>query len=89
MRAFLEHRCVVDHQHGVVAANQLIRLYKQFRLYRRHIPDPGRDKVVQLVILAESKTRGYRLNALPLAGTDQARHVERAHLPSGLMTQSI
>src|SRR5580700_3456096 len=45
MRAFLGYRGVVDHQHGIAAAHQLIRLNQQFRFHRPGIPDPGRDEV--------------------------------------------
>ena len=38
---------VVDHQHGIAAADQPIRLNKQFCLHRRHIPDPGGNEAVQ------------------------------------------
>jgi hypothetical protein len=47
MRAFLGYRSIVDHQHGIAAADHPIRLNKQFRLRRPRIPDPGRNEVVQ------------------------------------------
>ena len=33
--------------------------------------------------------RRHRLNALAIAGTDQARHIKRTHLPPRFVTQSI
>src|SRR6266704_472846 len=89
MRALLGHRRVVDHQHGVAAADELIRLNKQFRLHRPRIPDPGNDKVVQSIICPKRKALGYRLNALALARTDQPGDVQRTHSPPRLVTQSI
>src|SRR5260370_36520797 len=55
MRAFLGYRGVVDHQHGIAAADQPIRLNKQFRLHRPRIPDPGRNEVVQLIVFAKTQ----------------------------------
>src|SRR5262245_65995920 len=89
MRTLLEHRRVVDHQHGVPAADELIGLNKQFCLHRSHVPHPGRDEVVQLVIAAKRKTLGHRLNALAVTWTDQSRYVNRTHQTPRLVTQSI
>src|SRR5262249_38066592 len=89
MRTLLEHRRVVDHQHGVPAADELICLNKQLCLHRSHVPHPGRDKVVQLVIGAKRKTLGHRLNALAIAWTDQSRYVNRTHPTPRLVTQSL
>src|SRR5690242_14502134 len=89
MRTLLEHRRVVDHQHGVSAADELICLNKQFCLHRSPVPHPGRDKVVQLVIGAKRNTLGHRLNALAVAWTDQSRYVNRTHLTPRLVTQSL
>ena len=89
MRAFLGYCGVVDHQHGIAAANQPIRLNKQFRLHRPRIPEPSRNEVVQLIAFAERKPLGHRLNALVIARTDQPRYVERAHLSPRLVSQPI
>ena len=40
MRAFLGYRGVVDHQHGIAAADQLVCLNQQFRLHRPGNPRP-------------------------------------------------
>src|SRR5260370_28796865 len=58
MRAFLGYGGVVDHQHGIAATNELIRLNKQFCLHRSRIPDPGRNEVVQLIVFAKRKPIG-------------------------------
>ena len=55
MRAFLGYCGVVDHQHGIAAADEPIRLNKQFCLHRPRIPDPGRNEVVQLIVFAKRK----------------------------------
>src|SRR5262245_36732281 len=89
MRAFLGYCRVVDHQHGIAAADQPIRLNKQFRLHRPRIPDPGRNEVVQLIVFAKPKPLRHRLNALTSARTDQPRHVEWTHLSPRLVTQPI
>src|SRR6266542_2805694 len=89
MRAFLGYRGVVDHQHGIAATDEPIRLDKQFCFHRRRIPDPGGNEVVQLIAFAERKPLRHRLNALAIARTDQSRHVERTHLSARLVTQPI
>jgi hypothetical protein len=48
----LGNRGVVDHQHSIAAADEPIRLNKQFCLHRRRISDPGGNEVVQLIIFA-------------------------------------
>src|SRR5437870_8962104 len=87
MRAFLGYRSVVDHQHGIAAPDEPIRLDKQFGLHRRCIPDPGRNEVVQLIVVTKRKPLRHRLNALAIARTDQPRHVEWTHLSPRLVTQ--
>ena len=89
MLALLGHRGVVDHQHGIAAADEPIRLNKQFCLHRRRIPDASGNEMVQLIIVAKRKPLRHRLNALAIARADQPRHVERAHLSPRLVTQPI
>src|SRR5580704_2799869 len=62
---------------GIAATNKLICLNQQFRLHRLSIPDPGRDEVVQLIVVTSGKALRHRLDALAIARTDQPRHVER------------
>src|SRR6266704_1136934 len=69
MRAFLGYRSVVNHQHGIVAADKPICLDKQFCFHWRCIPDPGGNEVVQLVAFAQRKPLRHRLNALAIART--------------------
>ena len=83
MDAFLGQGGVVDHQHGVRAADQAIRLYEQCGLQGRAVPTAGDDEVMQPVVFARDEPLGHRLHALAVARTDQTRHVERAH-PSPL-----
>src|SRR5215472_8071449 len=87
MRAFLGYRGVVDYQHGIAAADELIRLNQQFCLHRTGIPDPGRDEVVQLIVVTKCNPFSHRLNALAVARTDQSRHIERTHLSPCFVTQ--
>src|SRR5262249_9866406 len=89
MRAFLGYRSVVNHQHGIAAADEPIRLDKQFCFHRRCIPDPGGNEVVQLIVFAERKPLRHRLNALAIARTDHPRHVEQTHLSPRPVTQPI
>src|SRR5215831_16142474 len=89
MRTFLGYRGVVDHQHSIAATDEPIRLDKQFRLHWRRVPYPGGNEVVQLITCAERKSLRHRLNALAIARTDQARHVERTHPSPRLVTQTI
>ena len=77
MRTLLGYRGVVDHQNGIAAADQPIRLNQQFCLYGRRIPDPGCNEMVQLIIVAKRKPLRHRLNALAIARADQPRDVER------------
>src|SRR6516225_8434462 len=89
MRALLGYRGVVDHQHGITATDDLIRLNQQLCLHRPGIPDPGRDEVVQLIVITKCNPFRPRLNALAVAWTDQSRHVERTHLSPCFVTQPI
>src|SRR5271157_925127 len=89
MRTLLGYRSVVDHQHGIAAADQPVRLDKQFCLHTRCIPDPSGNEVVQLIAFAEPESLRHRRNALAIAGTDQSRHVERTHFSPRFVTQPI
>ena len=89
MLALLRHRGVVDHQHGIAATDEPVRLDKQFCLQRRRIPDARRNKMVQLIIVTRRKPLRHRLNALAIAGTDQTRHIKWTHLLPRFVTQAI
>src|SRR5262245_54358593 len=71
MRAFLGYRGVVDHQYGIAAADELVCLNQQFRLHRPGIPDPGRDEVVQLIVVTKRNPICHWLHALAVARTNQ------------------
>src|SRR4030095_6460228 len=79
MLALLRHRRVVDHQHRVTAANELIRLDEKLCLQRSRIPDASSDEVMQPVITARRKTLSHWLNALAVTWPDQPRHIKRTH----------
>jgi elongation factor P--beta-lysine ligase len=49
MLAFLRHRCVVDHQHRIAAADEFVSLDEKFCFQRRRIPDASGNKMMQLI----------------------------------------
>src|SRR5262249_973800 len=59
MLAFLEHGRVVNDQHSVAAPDELICLNQQFTLHRGWIPDPSRDKMVQLIVTTGRNPLGH------------------------------
>src|SRR5262249_2574361 len=89
MPAFLEYGRVVNDQHSVAAPDELICLNQQFSLHRGWIPDPSRDKMVQLIVTTGRNPLGHWRNALAVTRTDQPRHVDRAHPASPLIAQQI
>ena len=54
--AFLRHRRIVDHQHRIAAADELISLDEKFCLQRSLLPDASSNKMVQLIIVTRRKT---------------------------------
>ena len=88
MAALLRQCRVVDHQNGVVTADKPVRLNKKFRFQRCRIPHASRGKMMQLIVLAGDQPLRHRLNALPLARSDQSRNVEWAHPSPGLVRQA-
>src|SRR5262249_44020439 len=89
MRTFLGYRSIIDHQHGIAAADEPVCLDKQFGFHSRSVPDPGAKKGLKWTAWAGRKPLRHRLNALAVARTDQSRHVERAHLSPCFVTQPI
>src|SRR5271154_5589859 len=87
--ALLRHRGVVDHQHRIAAADQMVRLNQQFRLQWRRIPDTSSNKMMQLIIVARRKSLCHRLNALAFTRANQPCHVEGTHPPPRLVIQAI
>src|SRR5271154_2437640 len=69
--ALLRHRGVVDHQHRIAAADQMVRLNQQFRLQWRRIPDTSSNKMMQLIIVARRKSLCHWLNALAFTRANQ------------------
>jgi hypothetical protein len=78
MAAFLEYGRVVNDQHSVAAPDELICLNQQFSLHRGWIPDPSRDKMVQLIVTAGRSPLGHRLNALADSPTIQRSSASHA-----------
>src|SRR3974390_3266151 len=56
MRALLGERSVIDHQHGIAAADELICLDEQLCFQRLGIPYPARDEMVQLIVFRQLQT---------------------------------
>ena len=55
MRALLRHRGIVDHYHRIAATDEPVRLNEQLRLQRRRIPNAGRNKMMQPIIITRRK----------------------------------
>jgi hypothetical protein len=89
MPALLDQRRVVDHQHGIRPADQPLGLADQFLLPGRGRPGRGGDEMVQLLGLTGRHPGGHRLDALALAGPDQALEVDRRPAPLLLAPQAI
>ena len=87
MHPLLRQRRVVDHQDRIGAADQLVGLVGKLKLQRRLVPDPVRDKMMELVVVARRHAFRHRTDALAIARPDQPRHVERAHPPARLVAQ--
>ena len=87
MLTLLRHGRVVDHQHRITAADQLVSLDEKLCLQRSRVPDASSDEMVQPVIVTRRKPLGHGRNALAIARPDQPRHVKRTHPPPCLVTQ--
>jgi hypothetical protein len=87
--ALLDQGGVVDHQHRVRPADQPVGGLHQLVLQRGRRPGRGRDEVVQLLRVAWGHPRRHRLDALALAGQDQALEVERRPASLGLTPQAL
>lgn len=80
-RALLRDGRVIDHQHRVRAADQLIGRIGQHAPQRRILPRGTADEVVQLVVSAKPDAGRDRLHALRPVGSKQATYVERSPTP--------
>jgi hypothetical protein len=55
-------------KYGITATKELIRLNQQFCLPRFGVLDPGRDKVVALIVSPADKPLRHRLNTIEIEG---------------------
>ncbi len=78
--ALLGNPRVIDHQHGVLAADLAVDLFGQDAPQRRIIPGRAADEVVQRVMTGQAKPLGHRLDALAPARAQQPAHIQRRHL---------
>jgi hypothetical protein len=85
--ALLHERGVVHDQDRLRAAHRPVGRLHQLVLERRGRPGRGGDEVVQLLEIAGGDARGHRLDALALAGQDQALEVDRRPAPLLLALQ--
>lgn len=77
--ALLRKGRVVDDQPGRAAADHPVGLGKQDLLQRRRVPNTAGDEVMKLVITDATVACRHRLDALAIPGSDQPRHIGRAH----------
>src|SRR5215470_18110896 len=89
MLARLRHRRVVDHQHRISAANELISLDEKLSLQRSRVPNTSRNKMVQPIIAVWRKPLGDGRNALAITRPDQSCDVKRTHPLPRLVTQAF
>ena len=87
--AFLRHCGVVDHQHRLTAADELIGLNEKFCFQRGCIPDASSNKMMQLIIISGRKPLSHGRYALAIPRADQPRYVKRAHPLPRFVTQTL
>lgn len=85
----LRERRVINDLPGLATANQGIRLSPQRRLQRRAVPKPRTDEMVEPVIAERFGACRHRLDALAIAGANQAGDVGRAHPSPRLVAQIL
>jgi hypothetical protein len=78
-RGFLGHAAVVNHQHGIRTADQLVGLLGEHAPQRRVVPSWAGDEVVQLVVPGQPEPLGHRLDALRPVWPQQTTHIQRRH----------
>ena len=59
------------YQHGIAAADELVRRDQQFCFNRGWFPDPDGNEVMQLIACAECKPLRHRLHAFAISRADQ------------------
>jgi hypothetical protein len=77
MGALLGQGGVVDHQHRVRPADEGIRRLDQDLPQGSVVPGGAGDEMMELVVAAEPEPGRGRLQALAVAGAEQAPHVDR------------
>ena len=87
MRPLLRQRRVVDDKDCIGAPDQSVRLDREFLFQRRFAPDPARNEMMQLVVVAGRPSRRHRLDALALARPNQPSNVERTHPSARLVSE--
>src|SRR3954453_2361272 len=87
--ALLHQRRVVDHQDGVRSTNHTVGFLSQKLLQGRTSPRRSRQKVLQWPPISRRDALCHRLDALALAGTEQALHVQRHPAPLRHILQAI
>ena len=87
--ALLHQRGVIDHENRVRPADQPVGSLHQRVFQRCGEPGRGRDEVMQLLGITRCYPRRHGLDALALAGQDQAFEVDRRPMPLRLAPQPL
>ena len=83
----LRQRRIVDDQIPSFVPNQAVGLLQKNRLEWRTVPHPGGNEMMKLVVADVASSRGHRLDALAVTGTDQACDIGRTYPHPGLIAQ--
>jgi hypothetical protein len=82
--ALLRHRCIVDDQHCVRAADEPVGLNEQFCFQRRRVPDAISDEMMQLIIVARCHRAAIGWTLLrspgPISPETYSGHIRRRAL---------
>src|SRR6516162_5082795 len=73
MGGFLSYRGVINHQHRIAAADELIGLDQQLSFQGSGIPDPCGDEVVQLIVVTRCKPLRQSDLPPPMVGPSTSR----------------
>jgi hypothetical protein len=87
--ALLRQGGVVDHQHGVVTADQRIRFLDQDPPQGRVVPGRAGDEVLQLIMATQPEAGRERLEALAAVGAKQAVQVQGRPAPPRLAAHQL
>jgi hypothetical protein len=80
---------VINDQPSFLVTNESIGLLPQRRFERRAVPHPSADEMMEPVVADGVYTSRHRLDALAIAGANQASDVRGAHPPTCLVAESI